>query len=291
MSTVQQLPQDAIVRSPSTILASSLRLNWKGIVVEHHIANPGERAEIACSRPIIELASGKHVARGERADLGGRYRPYFKRPGSIYLFAEGYLPRLRPSTPTELIACALDPVYVEAVAAEQDSPLSTKLRNRIGIQDHACSALMRLLADEVKLGGASGRLYTDHLVYALTLRLHFLGRTTSLKWTATPTLALSRVFERIEADISADLDLETLAAVSGYSRNHFLRLFRGATGSTPYQYLQNLRVEKAKTLMKNKSLRLLDIALACGYSSDAQLTRVFHRVTGISAGKYRRSIL
>jgi len=290
MSAVQQLPQNAIVRGPSTLLASSRRLNWKGIVVEHHIANPGEREEIACSSPIIELASSKHVARGERADLGGKYRPYIKQPGSIYLFAEGYLPRLRPSTPTELIACALDPVYVEAVAAEQNSLFRTKLRNRISIQDHACSALMRLLTDEAKSGGASGRLYTDHLVYALTLRLHFLDRNPP-KWNATPTLALSRVFERMEDDISEDLDLETLAAVSGYSRNHFLRLFHAATGSTPYQYLQNLRVEKAKVLMKNRSLRLLDVALACGYSSDAQLTRVFHRVTGVSAGKYRRFIL
>ena len=259
-------------------------------MVEHHIANPGERAEIACSRPIVELASGKHIARGERADLHGKYRPYFKQPGSIYLFAEGYLPGLRPATPTELIACSLDPVYVEAVAAEQDWPLRRKLRNRFGIQDHACSALMRLLADEAKSGGASGRLYTDHLIYALTLRLYFVDRTPP-KWNGTPTLALNRVFERIEVDISADLDLETLAAVSGYSRNHFLRLFHAATGSTPHQYLQNLRVEKAKVLMKNKALRLLDIALACGYSSDAQLARVFHRVTGVSAGKYRRSIL
>jgi AraC family transcriptional regulator len=44
---------------------------------------------------------------------------------------------------------------------------------------------------------------------------------------------LQRVLDRMEADLSSELDLKTLAIESGYSRNPFLRMFREATHHTP----------------------------------------------------------
>jgi transcriptional regulator GlxA family with amidase domain len=43
--------------------------------------------------------------------------------------------------------------------------------------------------------------------------------------------------------------LKTLAGESGYSRNHFLRMFRAATGYSPHQYLLHLRVKRAQEMM------------------------------------------
>jgi len=105
-----------------------------------------------------------------------------------------------------------------------------------------------------------------------------------------PLPRLRRVVERMEADLNAQLDLQTLAIEGGYSRNHFLRMFREATGYTPHQYLLNLRVKRTQTLMKNKSMRLIDVALASGFSSHAHLSRVFKRVIGETPSEYRRSL-
>src|SRR4030081_3595876 len=72
---------------------------------------------------------------------------------------------------------------------------------------------------------------------------------------------LQRVLDRMKADLATDLDLSTLAAESGYSRSHFLRTFRAAMGCSPHQWLTRLRVEQAKTILRENSISLIDIAL------------------------------
>ncbi len=93
------------------------------------------------------------------------------------------------------------------------------------------------------------------------------------------------------ADLDTDLDLKTIAAESGYSRNHFLRMFRAATERTPHQYFLRLRIEKAQSLMKNQSLRIIDIAESCGFTSQSYFSHVFRRVIGITPRQYRRDTL
>jgi AraC family transcriptional regulator len=95
----------------------------------------------------------------------------------------------------------------------------------------------------------------------------------------------------MRADLCTNLDLKTPAAESGYSRNHFLRMFRTATESTPHQYFLRLRIEKAPSLMKNQSLRIIDIAESCGFTSQSQFSRVFRRVIGVTPWQYRRDTL
>jgi len=47
-------------------------------------------------------------------------------------------------------------------------------------------------------------------------------------------------------------------------------MFRTATDFTPHQYLLRLRIEKAQSLMKDQSLRMIDIAESCGFASQSQ---------------------
>jgi AraC family transcriptional regulator len=199
-----------------------------------------------------------------------------------------------PSTQTELIVCSLDPEFIAEVAAEQESGFTHQLRGKMGIRDEAVGTLVHLLEDEAKSDGILGRLYVDHLSYALTIRLLCLGMKRKDGHTSKDKLSrpcLQRVVDRMEADLSTDLDLQTLAVESGYSRNHFLRMFRAATGYTPHQYLLHLRVKRAQMMMMNKSMQLIDVALACGFSTHAQLSRVFRQVIGTTPSEYRRNIL
>jgi AraC family transcriptional regulator len=66
----------------------------------------------------------------------------------------------------------------------------------------------------------------------------------------------------MRANLSGNLDLATLAAETGYSRAHFLRTFRAATGQTPHRYLLELRLEKARALIvgSGRVTPLIDIA-------------------------------
>ncbi len=100
---------------------------------------------------------------------------------------------------------------------------------------------------------------------------------------------LQGVLERMKADLAADLDLNTLAAESGYSRSHFLRTFRAAMGCSPHQWLTRLRGERAKTMLRENSMSLIDIALDCGFSSHAHFSNTFRQIVGVTPSEYRRT--
>jgi AraC family transcriptional regulator len=187
----------------------------------------------------------------------------------------------------------LDPEFVEEVSGELASNPVAQFQVQIDIRDESLGYLMRLLENAAKSGEPSDNLYVDHLIYAFTLRLLSLGQDrqfTYIPQGALPAHKLRRVIERMNADLHTDLDLKTIAAESGYSRNHFLRLFRLATECTPHQYLLRLRIEKAQSLMKNQSLRMIDIAEACGFTSQSEFSHVFRRVIGVTPRQYRRDI-
>src|SRR5258708_13218503 len=90
-----------------------------------------------------------------------------------------------------------------------------------------------------------------------------------------PPRPLRRVLEHMRANLSANLDLATLAAETGYSRAHFLRTFRAATGQTPHPCLIELRLEKARALLATREMPLIDMPTDCAFSTHAHLTTPF----------------
>jgi AraC family transcriptional regulator len=275
-------------------LLSSAGLGWKGLVVERHQAPPCELPDLPTAHHIVELASQQHVSLGERPDWRGQLRPFSKYPGACNCFPAGVRPKLRVFTQTTLIVCGLEPEFVEEVSEELGSNRVAQFRVQIDIRDESLGNLMRLLENAAKSGEPSDNLYVDHLIYAFTLHLFSLGQGrqyTYIPQGALPAHKLRRVIERMNAGLDTDLDLKTIAAESGYSRNHFLRMFRAATECTPHQYFLRLRIEKAQSLMKSQSLRIIDIAESCGFTSQSQFSRVFRRVIGVTPRQYRRDTL
>jgi mannose-1-phosphate guanylyltransferase len=100
---------------------------------------------------------------------------------------------------------------------------------------------------------------------------------------------LQRVLDRMKAELATNLDLNTLAAESGYSRSHFLRIFRAAMGCSPHQCLTRLRVEQAKTILRESTISLIDTALDCGFSSHAHFSNTFRQIVGVAPSEYRRT--
>jgi AraC family transcriptional regulator len=92
----------------------------------------------------------------------------------------------------------------------------------------------------------------------------------------------------MESELDSDLTLTQLAVESGYSRTHFMRMFRDATGQSAHRYLLELRLKKAASMLASRSLSLIDIALACGFSSHAHFSTAFRSRYGLSPSAYRR---
>jgi AraC family transcriptional regulator len=282
---------DALVRGSSTRFFSSQDLDWNGVCLEFHDASPTERSAASSADHVIALFTN-HRARGESEISPGRFAPYSYSPGAINVFPAGSIPACRPVTHTKMIICSIDPSLVSELSAESDLPHKTEFRHRRNLRDSSLGNLITLLADEARSGGTSGRLYVELLTRALALRFLGLASDTRdfklVRRSKLPTFALSRVLEKMELEAAEDLDLHTLARESGYSKSQFLRMFRASMGCSPHQWLIQLRIERAKQMLRRGSIPLIEIAAACGFSSHAHLSTSFRKAVGVSPNQYRR---
>ena len=74
------------------------------------------------------------------------------------------------------------------------------------------------------------------------------------------------------------------------SQWHLSKLLNRHMGKNFSEVLNSIRIEKAKELMKDPSLRLADIAEMVGFLDVAHFSRVFKKLTGVSAGEYRNHL-
>jgi AraC family transcriptional regulator len=105
-----------------------------------------------------------------------------------------------------------------------------------------------------------------------------------------PKALLNRVIEYIEANLDREIALAALAQTAGYSRSHFLRMFRTATGHTPHHYVLQLRLKRAQEFMRLGRMSLIDIAAHSGFSSRDHMSRIFRQLLGVTPSEYRRNL-
>jgi len=275
-------------------LKASLRADsGRGFAIESYRGSPGDGPEAPSDKHILTMCS-KHPSRFENGRGVNERVSYVKRPGALYLVPAGVCPIIRAESNFDLVVCALDSRLVSALDSELEHRPDGELRLQANLQDPATRQLMTLLIADAKEVCKTERLYTEYLTQALAVRILFLGRTFKTQTrnrdaSALPRHVLRRIIERMQC-LSCDLSLQTLANESGYSRVHFVRMFRAATGYSPHNYLLNLRLERARDLLNNPSISLIDIALECGFSSHSHMSRLFHRMIGATPSDYRRGL-
>jgi AraC family transcriptional regulator len=98
-----------------------------------------------------------------------------------------------------------------------------------------------------------------------------------------------RALEYIERNLGSKMRVREIADCAALSERHFSRAFKRSLGSSPMAYVGTRRVERAKLMVASTRTKLTDIALACGFSDQAHLTKSFRRVVGMSPGVWRRT--
>jgi len=91
----------------------------------------------------------------------------------------------------------------------------------------------------------------------------------------------------LELHFGEDVSMDRLVAFMGYSRARFFALFREHTGSSPNEYLQRIRMRRAKEMLSRSSATACEIARACGYADSGYFSRAFKRQTGYTPLGYR----
>lgn len=105
------------------------------------------------------------------------------------------------------------------------------------------------------------------------------------------SLIIRRAKDYIESHQFDPITLEEIARALNVSMFHFCRSFKKATGLTFVTYLNWVRIEKAKILLRNNSLRISEIAYEVGFQSLTHFNRIFRKLVDCSPTKYRSSVM
>ena len=84
------------------------------------------------------------------------------------------------------------------------------------------------------------------------------------------------------------ITLETVCEDIGFSVNYFSMLFKRETGEGFAKYLTRVRIEEAKTLLRETSIPIAEICEKVGYSDRKHFTHTFHKATGLNPVEYRK---
>jgi len=99
---------------------------------------------------------------------------------------------------------------------------------------------------------------------------------------------MKRITAYINDHYTEAVRLSELGDIEGLTTTHISHLFKDYYGITFQNYLNNLRFEKAMTLILNTQLSQMDIALSCGFSDAKYLSSIIKKRLGCSLSEYRK---
>ncbi|HYV73956.1 MAG TPA: helix-turn-helix domain-containing protein [Candidatus Binatia bacterium] len=161
--------------------------------------------------------------------------------------------------------------------------------------DTRLAALVKAVNAERIAGFTSGRLFLDSIEQAIAAALvdAYAGQNRSVRELrgGLGPARLRLVKELVHAKMEDELTLAEMAKSAELSPAHFSRMFRKSTGETPHQFVLRQRVERAKEMLREAEMRVLDVAVACGFKTQQHFARVFRRICGASPTEYRYEVL
>lgn len=270
------------------VASSSAGAPWRDLARLERGRKSLPGVEVTLLWPTVAVAHGGACL--ERRLDGGALRAVEVSAGDVFVYPQGACLYVRTQTPLETTAVQLAPAVLLAVAEDLGAPASMKGGD--AAPDAKIEAIAALLEAEARAGCPAGRLYAEHLAYALAAHLVQRYGAPGGARQASPRLGGSRlaaVLEYIHAHPGRNLSLQDLAQAAHLSPFHFSRLFKSSTGMTPHQYVLQWRVEEAKRLLRHSRVDLAEIAARLGFGDQSHFTARFRRLTGETPKRWRES--
>ena len=97
------------------------------------------------------------------------------------------------------------------------------------------------------------------------------------------------IYKYIDENFIQDIDIQTLAEMSGYSYDYFRHLFKEESGVSPKNYIIDKRINFAKKLLTESENTISEVAQKSGFSNGPQFTVIFKDRTGLSPMQFRKT--
>ena len=306
---------EAMVFAPARAKAvrlSSRDLGWPALNFERYDSPPSSRALPKGSRHhliFVGLGSGRMV----RA-LGHETADLELSSGCVAVVPSGTPVSWTWSTRISFSVLALEPAFLDRVAEEVFAlrPEDYRLIFSERASDAAITNIAGVLSREAVRREPGGRLYAESL--ANILSVHLLrnyaqcadgrtlgacsmpeeavvepGETAPAGRMGFHSRAVAEAVRYIQDNYSREVTLSDIAAAVHLSPFHLTRLFKQALGVSPHQYLIQVRVSSARSLLTAGSgeRSLAEVASAVGFADQSHLTRHFKRLLGVTPKQLR----
>ncbi|WP_201411697.1 AraC family transcriptional regulator [Mesorhizobium sp. J8] len=273
-------------------LQTSAGRNWEKVYLSMQIEDPNDATFPASPHLLIRLTrsgSAKIVA-----NIEGQEHRANTRPGHLDIVTPGQPIRLKWDRCVHTTHLYLHATLLAEIAADLGETRPIEIFSRLALTDPLLEQLVTEISEALEFDAEGPYSYVEHLARVAAGRI--LRRYSNLHPANTaeyPTgefdsKQLASVHEVIEARMSQKLSLADLAERSGFSPDHFARLFKKATGKTPYQYLMDSRIQRARYLLANTSMPIMQIAAECGFADQVHFNKAFSKIVGRPPGAFRR---
>ena len=275
-----------------SLMLTSARFGWRGIIVEQHRLAPAEMPEHTVIGHGISVNVGAQPTSfaWTRGRHGWNDKPTV--PGHCRLVPHGESHPTRWLQTYDEISMVIDPRFVTDIVEDGLPEGRIEFVSRQSVTDSVISDYAATFRAELALDAPRGILYAETLTVGLVL--HLLANHAAAKpKVPSPrgklnSFQLRAVLDRIASQLGENVSLLTLAQQAHVSPFHFARLFSATVGMSPHQFVLRLRLERAFSLMKAGTMPLAQIAAECGFHDQPHFTRAFHRVFRTTPATYLR---
>ena len=263
--------------------ASTSARSWRGTFGEPLSGRPVAHSGIE----IAWVRSGRAEYRIE----GGR--PFTVRSGELVIVPAGT--EHATSFSGDLAAGALELEDDTARAIAETVADARALRAGIVVDIGDVRALVSAIDEELHTPGAGRDFAVAALAEALLVRVLRLGARPPARSTSSSSVPrdprIRRALEYLDAHASDAIEVNDLARAAGMSRFHFSRVFRDETGSSPYAYLVERRLDRVACRLRAGDVSVTTAALDAGFRDLGRFGRAFKARFGATPSAYAREII
>src|SRR6202451_2120159 len=231
---------------------------------------------------------------GGRLWLSGKLVPTGKRPsGGVTILDLEQEPVAFFPNPIDVVQFYIPRAALDEFAYENRTPIvNTLIWPHCGM-DTSLKHLGMTVLSSLQRSQPAPKIFLDYIGQAILAHAtQVYGGSTSSPGTVRGQLApwqARRAKEFLNANLSGDVSLASVAAACDLSVSHFAHAFRRTFGRPPHRWLMECRIDAVKNLLLTSRLTVAEVASFCGFADQSALNRSFKRIQGESPGEWRKS--
>ncbi|WP_139922162.1 helix-turn-helix transcriptional regulator [Hymenobacter sp. DG01] len=264
---------------------------WPGVRVERYELAAGGVPAHFHGQHLLLIHQAAQAVHSHRPQGNGVQEGLF-RCGDTGLYPAGEYGPSAWDGPADVIHVHIDPDWLESRARQSLDLAHFRLHERFRFEDALLAHLGRQLLTAAGKEHPLGQLYVESLVNTLGYHLIEYHASYERRIAGTGARLSAAVLARIDAYLKAyaeqTVTLAALASLANLSVFHFARRFKLTTGSSPYQYVLDWKIKRARHLLRTGDLPIAAISDALGFASPAHFSSAFKRAVGQGPREFQR---